>query len=604
MPHQEKNNKGRDKQLIMILPIIGTLFPKKTLSEELEKNFLDFHLDMINKIDKLLAKHDLEPPSAETFHASPIIPAPPVPIEPRPPLNKTLSHREIAWEPVIEPPRTITQTIPEEFKTELNINPPFRFITSKEFIDTIMQKRSSPEEHVEIIDLNTLIGGNTYLNKTTLRTYEKNHMNEKITTPSEKGFLTGDLHNKKTEVIDIQTLKQKIHEDFFITQMNNTGKNEKPHIYYFSSKNDGNKKLKKIEVEQSYSPIDFEERFKKLKEEQIEAEEQRKQQEQAMYKQLELERENLEERFKKLKEQQIEAEEQRKQQEQEMYKQLELEREKLREQQIKEEQRKQQEQEMYKQLELEREKLREQQIKEEQRKQQEAERQRQLEREREKLREQQIKEEQRKQQEQELKRQLEREREKLREHQIKEEQRKQQEAERQRQLEREREKLREHQIKEEQRKQQEQELNRQLEREREKLEKLEMKKALIEQEKQELKQTEQKIPKQILQPSISNRDLRKQAKEQLRLQRLEIRKARLEERQHKKEEKQAQKIKQKYTKQWTSDTESLELDDDIKKILLMTDTLLGELPEDVINKFMQSEEFELYQKVLNKYNVK
>ena len=520
MPHQEKNNKGRDKQLIMILPIIGTLFPKKTLSEELEKNFLDFHLDMINKIDKLLAKHDLEPPSAETFHASPIIPAPPVPIEPRPPLNKTLSHREIAWEPVIEPPRTITQTIPEEFKTELNINPPFRFITSKEFIDTIMQKRSSPEEHVEIIDLNTLIGGNTYLNKTTLRTYEKNHMNEKITTPSEKGFLTGDLHNKKTEVIDIQTLKQKIHEDFFITQMNNTGKNEKPHIYYFSSKNDGNKKLKKIEVEQSYSPIDFEERFKKLKEEQIEAEEQRKQQEQAMYKQLELERENLEERFKKLKEQQIEAEEQRKQQEQEMYKQLELEREKLREQQIKEEQRKQQE------------------------------------------------------------------------------------AERQRQLEREREKLREHQIKEEQRKQQEQELNRQLEREREKLEKLEMKKALIEQEKQELKQTEQKIPKQILQPSISNRDLRKQAKEQLRLQRLEIRKARLEERQHKKEEKQAQKIKQKYTKQWTSDTESLELDDDIKKILLMTDTLLGELPEDVINKFMQSEEFELYQKVLNKYNVK
>jgi hypothetical protein len=83
-----------------------------------------------------------------------------------------------------------------------------------------------------------------------------------------------------------------------------------------------------------------------------------------------------------------------------------------------------------------------------------------------------------------------------------------------------------------------------------------------------------------------------------------MRKARIEERQRKKEEKRKQKIKQKLAKQKISTSESLELDDDIKKILLMTDSLLGELPEDVINKFMQSEEFELYQKVLNKYNVK
>jgi hypothetical protein len=534
MPHQEKNKKSWNKQFIMLLPITGTLFSKKTHLKKLEENSLDFHLDIINKIDKLLVEHNLEPPSVETFHAPPISPAPrPVPIEPRPALNKTLSHREIAWEPAIGQSEAITQTIPEEFKTEFSIDPPFRFITSKEFIDTIMQKRSSPEDRIEIIDLNTLIEGT-----------------------SEEGSLTGDIHNNKTEVIDIQTLKQKAHENYFITPQNETEKKEKSHIYYFSSKNDNikkqksffyfsgkndnSKKPKKIEVEQSYSPIDFEERIKKLKEEQIEAEEQRKQQEQ------------------------------------EMYKQLEREREKLKEQQIKEEQRKRQEQERQRQLELEREKLRELQIKEEQRKRQEAEKLRRLELEREKLREQ----------------------------MIKEEQRKQQEAERLRQLEIEHERLREQQIKDEQRKQQEQEINRQLEREREKLEKLEMKKALLEQEKQELKQTEQKIPKQIPQLSMFNRDSKKQAKEQLRLQRLELRKARLEERQRKKEEKQAQKIKQKHIKEWAGTTESLELDDDIKKILLMTDTLLGELPEDVIKQFMQSEEFELYQKVLNKYNVK
>jgi hypothetical protein len=36
----------------------------------------------------------------------------------------------------------------------------------------------------------------------------------------------------------------------------------------------------------------------------------------------------------------------------------------------------------------------------------------------------------------------------------------------------------------------------------------------------------------------------------------------------------------------------------------MTDALLGELPEDVINRFMQSEDFELYEKVMNKYKIK
>jgi hypothetical protein len=49
---------------------------------------------------------------------------------------------------------------------------------------------------------------------------------------------------------------------------------------------------------------------------------------------------------------------------------------------------------------------------------------------------------------------------------------------------------------------------------------------------------------------------------------------------------------------------SLELDEDIKKVLLMTDSLLAELPEEVLNEFVQSEAFELYEKVLNKYKIK
>ena len=50
--------------------------------------------------------------------------------------------------------------------------------------------------------------------------------------------------------------------------------------------------------------------------------------------------------------------------------------------------------------------------------------------------------------------------------------------------------------------------------------------------------------------------------------------------------------------------ESTLLDEDVKKLLVITDNLLGELPEEVIDKFAQSEDFELYSKVFQKYKIK
>jgi hypothetical protein len=42
------------------------------------------------------------------------------------------------------------------------------------------------------------------------------------------------------------------------------------------------------------------------------------------------------------------------------------------------------------------------------------------------------------------------------------------------------------------------------------------------------------------------------------------------------------------------------LDEDIKKVLLITDNLLEKLPEEVINEFIKSKDFELYERVINK----
>jgi hypothetical protein len=187
--------------------------------------------------------------------------------------------------------------------------------------------------------------------------------------------------------------------------------------------------------------------------------------------------------------------------------------------------------------------------------------------------------------------------------------------------------LKEQQEKEEQEKQKlEEQLQKQREKEHEKQIKLEAKKSKPE-EKEPQKKKERTGHKKGPQPA--EHLTKKQLKEQKRLQKIETRKALIEERQRKKQEKRALKEQQKQqhlkqdkkkTKQKLSKTKqstgfslfkkekpaqtSTGLDEDIKKVLMMTDTLLGELPEDVINRFTQSDDFELYERVLNKYKIK
>jgi hypothetical protein len=188
--------------------------------------------------------------------------------------------------------------------------------------------------------------------------------------------------------------------------------------------------------------------------------------------------------------------------------------------------------------------------------------------------------------------------------------------------------LKEQQEKEEQEKQKlEEQLQKQREKEQEKQIKFETKKSKPE-EKEPQKKKERTGHKKEPQPAAEPLTT-KQLKEQKQLHKIEARKALIEERQRKKQEKRAfkeqqkqQRLKQskKNTKQKPSKTKQgtgfslfkkekptippTELDEEIKKVLIMTDTLLGELPEDIINRFAQSDDFELYERVLNKYKIK
>lgn len=294
MLHQEKNNNGWNKHLIMFLPVAGALFSKKAPLVKPKENSLDFHLDMINKIDKLLAEHNLEPQTAETVHMPPIKRTfPPVPIESRSPLNKTLFHGEIAWEPQIQQSQTMVQTIPEEFKTELTVNPQFRFITKHEFIDTISEMRPSKQDRIEIIDLDTFSEDNTISQKSIDLMDITKQSDE---TPS--SFLinevgTKERHHKKIEIIDARTLKKKISEDVFNASTEQAEQiDNKAKLYFLNRKDSSDNKQKKLEGEEAYIPDDFEERWKKLKQKQFKEEEQ--QQEGKINKQLKKEPKKIE----------------------------------------------------------------------------------------------------------------------------------------------------------------------------------------------------------------------------------------------------------------------------------------------------------------------
>jgi hypothetical protein len=46
------------------------------------------------------------------------------------------------------------------------------------------------------------------------------------------------------------------------------------------------------------------------------------------------------------------------------------------------------------------------------------------------------------------------------------------------------------------------------------------------------------------------------------------------------------------------------LDNEIRRLLNITDELLGKLPDEVIDEFAKSEDFKLYEKVMSKYKIK
>ena len=151
----QKNKRGMYNTHVFLLPITNTLFIKKPIQAS-EENKLDFHLDMIKKIDALLEEHDIEPPIEEPTPQKTASPEPHhTPIEIRPPLDRRPGQIGPAPPQIQELSFPKSEILPEEFKTDpsLEIKPEFRFITSLEGIESTLDLRPLHHERIEIIDL-------------------------------------------------------------------------------------------------------------------------------------------------------------------------------------------------------------------------------------------------------------------------------------------------------------------------------------------------------------------------------------------------------------------------------------------------------------------
>ena len=117
------------------------------------------------------------------------------------------------------------------------------------------------------------------------------------------------------------------------------------------------------------------------------------------------------------------------------------------------------------------------------------------------------------------------------------------------------------------------------------------------------------------QQKLAARQAKLEERKQKHLAKLQEKEQKKQEKQHLKEQhnKHAKtkttkpaKTKEKHSlfKKNTTTLESLEIDNDLLKFLQLTDTLLGQLPDDVIDQFAHSDDFQLYEKIMAKYHVK
>ena len=171
-------------------------------------------------------------------------------------------------------------------------------------------------------------------------------------------------------------------------------------------------------------------------------------------------------------------------------------------------------------------------------------------------------------------------------------------------------------------KEKEDERLKQLELKKKEMEKIQKEKELAEKarlaEKRKKLEAEEALKEELLKQQEKKKKLKEKARAGKEKKKLEAKRELLELVKQKQLEKEALKkkkaekkikkaspeVKQPIPEKKKVEEESILLDKDIRKVLTIADKLLEKLPEEVIDEFAQSKDFELYERVITKYKLK
>jgi len=339
----QKNNRCLYNPQIFLIPVTNTLFTQQSNSTtSTEENTLDFHLDMIKKIDALIQKHDPETPNNQPAPREAAHPMPrQTPVEIRSPMERRPEHIEPELPRIQEISFSNDRILPEEFKIDssFDIRPEFKFITSLDSEESIMDIRSQHHDRIEVIDLNEFATDSIPSNLETI-TIADSHIQKKEQTKDnvlgaaaqeeikkkEQVYYNTDSKNKKnnskqnSDPDDLEKRLQALQNQ--IQQEQEKENSQKQHEKVEQQKKEQNEKQKK-ELEKE------EERRRKLEEKlrkKLEKIEQKKHNIEEKIK-IELEKEQeklLQQQLKKVKSKEKKVEEEKKEPKQEVQQEVQI----------------------------------------------------------------------------------------------------------------------------------------------------------------------------------------------------------------------------------------------------------------------------------------
>jgi hypothetical protein len=313
-PLQKKKNNRQISSLDFFISAYSMVLPEDhTSQQDVEKNSVNFHVEIVKKVDKLLQEHGQKAKFEDTTlqqgisrihedHA----------IEMRPPLQKKVTPSQVALEKKTYDLFSKV-TIPKEFQTEIYDRgyPNFRFVTSLPFSDEILTIRQKKNKRVQIIDISDFCT-NGSLHKKSIQ-QNNNTSEEKEHTAKTATIKPLKTNNKNEDETQTSESSSTYNEVFLsASKQSEDIEEKKSRVFYLNTSSyTQENKPKKENKKESYLPMDFEEKVqaikeqeeeKKRKQREHELKEQKRQEleEQKRKKQQELIRRKEEKRLKKL----------------------------------------------------------------------------------------------------------------------------------------------------------------------------------------------------------------------------------------------------------------------------------------------------------------